>query len=163
MRRLLFPTVGILFIIIALGTAHLYASNRVNKTLVQTIQETKIEHINMVNKLRNPAREIYRVALRVENPTFNEVEISLTGFKVSIDEFSFSLSPTNTWEETINSRHSNVFKGDFTIYSATLSELRGREEVTFNLEGDIEASTNYLWVEKTLEHNLDQEMKMIFD
>ncbi|MFW6110769.1 MAG: hypothetical protein ACOC6H_01900 [Thermoproteota archaeon] len=50
----------------------------------------------MVNKLRNPAREIYRVALRIENPTFNKIEGSMTDFQVSIDEFSFVLSPTNT-------------------------------------------------------------------
>ncbi|MFW6110770.1 MAG: hypothetical protein ACOC6H_01905 [Thermoproteota archaeon] len=56
-----------------------------------------------------------------------------------------------------------MLKGDFTIYSGSLSELRGGEKGTFNLKGKIETSTNYLQVEKTIEHNLDQERKMIFD
>lgn len=163
MRKLWGTVVGITMALTILGAVHIYASNTVTETLNQTMQGTSINHIAMINRLQNPTREIYRVSLKIENPTLNKVRVSLTNLQVLIDEYSFVLVPLGTWERDINPGGSTQFEGDFTIYSSTLSDLRSREEVTFHLQGDMEASAGNLWVRKTIEQPLNKTIKTMFD
>jgi len=156
-RKIWLIAIAIIILVAILGGFHIYATDNVTKTLDETIKRVEILRVVPMNRLENPARRVHRVILKVENPTSSTVKITLTNIQVSIDEFSVEVTRLGT-EGTINPGKHILFEVDIAIPESLLLEFKSRSVVTVHVKGEIKATTNFLWVERTKDQPLDVSM-----
>ncbi|MEM3737599.1 MAG: hypothetical protein QXJ75_05920 [Candidatus Bathyarchaeia archaeon] len=137
---------------------HFYGTESVAQTGDQATREVEISSVAFLGRLENPPRELYRITLGAENPSFCTVELSLTDMQIWCDEFY--LGPIDDQEKVLYPGERIQFEGDFTLSGDALSKLRSRGEVTLQVKGVALASTTFLWVEGRNGRDLDESVKI---
>lgn len=95
--------------------------------------------------------QIYDIGLMVKDFYSTPVEITLSNLTITLDTYTFTITPDGSWDKTANSADQDgyqYFDGHFTIDPQTMAALVSKGKVDLFLKGHVAGSSQYRWMKR---------------
>jgi hypothetical protein len=140
-----------------LGGNAIYDNGLVDTTLTWVTQDIILvpPGIAFSTIQEDPPRSVYHLELQVNNQTTTSANVVISDVSTALDEFKLTVTPTNSWQETIGPGGRAIFEGNITFTPDIVSQLTQRGMANVVVSGVIQVSAKYGWLQKNVKRPIN--------